>query len=215
MLWNLIKHHRLTCFFACSILFSFFFSFGISSNSFATEWTCSYTGNRTSTHWDLNLYLCPGYLDTLPANTPLWVSYDYSIELNSAVSNRNTFYIGVGVDTNNYYNLNYLKTNAGTSYSYKGVFSIPDKSYATYSAINIPANQSFTYTLVFSDTDPSSGGSCPECEVCQVCPAIPDNPYDSKLDNITKAVYTCGAILIMLYFFFCIYQIIIKHGGSR
>ena len=77
---------------------------------------------------------------------------------------------------------------------------------------NIPSD--FTLAVVLSDTDPlSSSGSCPECEVCQVCPVVPENPYDEKLDNITMAIYTCGGILLVLYFFYCIYRMIIKNSG--
>ena len=68
---------------------------------------------------------------------------------------------------------------------------------------------SFTYTLV------SSLSNCPVCEECQVCPAVPENPYDDKFDKIITAIYTCGAILLVIYFFYCIYRMIIKSTGGN
>lgn len=69
------------------------------------------------------------------------------------------------------------------------------------------------YDITFTLTDSLPSGDCPVCEECQVCPAIPENPYDNKLDNITMAIYTCGGILLVLYFFYCIYRIIIRNSG--
>lgn len=52
-------------------------------------------------------------------------------------------------------------------------------------------------------------------EPCPVCPVIPDNPYDDKFDKIIVAIYTCGAILLIIYFFYCIYGMIIKSTGGK
>lgn len=70
-----------------------------------------------------------------------------------------------------------------------------------------------TLTLSVSDSFPTS--DCPVCEECQVCPAIPENPYDDKFDKIIVAIYTCGAILLIIYFFYCIYGMIIKSTGGK
>lgn len=63
-----------------------------------------------------------------------------------------------------------------------------------------------TFTLL------TSINSCPEPEIC---PVLPDNPYDPKFDEIIRAIYTCGAICLVLYFFYCIYRLIIKNTGGQ
>lgn len=74
-----------------------------------------------------------------------------------------------------------------------------------------PSNMTVTVTLTESLDTP-----CPEPDPCpepEQCPEVSDTPYAEKFDNIEKAIYTCGAILIMLYFFYCIYRMIIKGSG--
>lgn len=63
-------------------------------------------------------------------------------------------------------------------------------------------------------TDSLSSGDCPVCEECQVCPAIPENPYDDKFDKIITAIYVCAATVLVVYFFYCIYRMIIKSSGG-
>lgn len=91
------------------------------------------------------------------------------------------------------------------------VYSVPPNvnlSFFTNNPNTLPSGWSVTITL--TDTFPGSSCSCPEVPEC---PAIPENPYDEKLDNITMAIYCCGGILLVLYFFYCIYRIIIKSSG--
>lgn len=67
-----------------------------------------------------------------------------------------------------------------------------------------------TFTLI--ESLPSR--DCPVCEECQACPVIPDNPYDDKFDKIITAIYVCAATILVVYFFYCIYRMIIKTTGS-
>lgn len=62
-------------------------------------------------------------------------------------------------------------------------------------------------TLIF--TNNIGGGSCP------ICPVVPDNPYDDKLDKIITAIYVVPATMLVVYFFYCIYRIIIKTTGGK
>lgn len=108
--------------------------------------------------------------------------------------------------------LYFFYSDSGTkyfNYSCTSTFSIysinfkPNLQYITIS--QLPNNN---YAWKFTLTDDYQ--SCPEPEPC---PVVPDHPYDDKFDNIEKAIYVCGAILIMLYFFYCIYRMIIKGSG--
>ena len=221
MLWNLIKRHHLICFFAFSILFSFFFSFGISSNSFATSVNCTVPTLENSTQ----AFSC----DTSSLDdeavwhyrvSSSWTSSSLiqpTISLCISGRSNNGIYspdcsgaIGFTIYTAGSRTFNFSDFGQIYPYNYR-YNSFVFRDYGNFS--NFTSHFTIS-SLTITDIDPFNV-SCPECEVCQVCPEIPENPYDTKLDNITKAVYTCGAVLIMLYFFFCIYQIIIKHGGSK
>ena len=49
----------------------------------------------------------------------------------------------------------------------------------------------------------------------QECPAGGECNYDDKFDGVITAIYTCGAVLLVLYFFYCIYRLIIITTGGR
>lgn len=72
--------------------------------------------------------------------------------------------------------------------------------------------KTFSFRITLTDTLPSD---CPVCEECQECPAVSENPYDEKLDNITQAIYVCAAVVLVVYFFYCIYRMLIKNSGVK
>lgn len=176
-------------------LFAFFASalfcvFGLSQKSYATE-LCSYT---FTSNISTNTNICDNHLSEIK-----YISFDYGHDNSNGQST-----IRITFNTNGYAN------TVNRSYELLGFGST-----LSYSILQTVTGMSSGDTLVVKAYDDFPSGDCPVCEVCQECPVIPDNPYDQKLDNITKAIYVCGAILIMLYFFFCIYKIIVKDGGSR
>lgn len=96
----------------------------------------------------------------------------------------------------------------------------------------------FPYTVTFNFIDLDSGSS--ECPVCPSLPsgtlnisengtydvstyaqAVVDIPpetvygdYHDDLLSIKHSIYVCGAIVLVLYFFYCIYRMIIKSTGG-
>ena len=44
---------------------------------------------------------------------------------------------------------------------------------------------------------------------------VTQGDYHNDLVNIQKSIIVCGAILLVLYFFYCIYRLIIKNSGVR
>lgn len=73
-------------------------------------------------------------------------------------------------------------------------------------------NTPSTSDLVATLTNEEEQEPCPECQECPVCPAIPENPYDDKLDAIKVAIYVVAGTILVIYFFYCIYRMIIKGG---
>lgn len=112
--------------------------------------------------------------------------------------------------------------NNGQGTTMSNLFSYQASSvgYAIYdiswTASRIMPDSTFTPSGGIDITLTNSISSCPDPEPCpepEQCPEASDTPYADKFDNIEKAIYTCGAILIMLYFFYCIYRMIIKGSG--
>lgn len=217
------------------LFFSFFFAFGISQDSYATSITCNipnFTSSSTSKYSKVVLSdICD--ISSLSSDTDYLLNLTGSVSTSAFTLNSGTAYAHYSISVNN---INFL------SYDYNFNFPFPvfAERYYVSSSRNQPAYsanidstivlnsslisnfffltyQGVTPSFTFSDfvLTISDVGSGSEPEPCPVCPVIPDNPYDNKFDAITKAIYTCGAVLIMLYFFFCIYKIIVKDGGSR
>ena len=41
-------------------------------------------------------------------------------------------------------------------------------------------------------------------------PQVSETPYDDKFDKIIQAIYVCAGTMLVIYFFYCIYRMIIK-----
>lgn len=218
----------------CSIFvfsFSLFFSvFGLSHDSFATIKNCTWTSQVSFSNVQFNL-------NTLSVNaTPSSLTCDSNSVTNFAFIRVNSLsenFIALTSDTTQYIS----RQNSSVSFSHLARFSLLNGSdsfslsspiilfnnvndgsngyvYAS-SSLFVRGLSNITFFSIDFDISDSFTDFFPPSEPCQVCPDIPENPYDNKLDDIKKAIYCCGAVLIMLYFFFCIYKIIVKDGGSR
>lgn len=198
------------------LFFSFFLSFGLSQDSYALDSSCSLTTNFSLGSSYSRFYFSPCSDPGFTSGSDIYVHLEYS------VSHTNTSYASsvwipflYNPDSNYIFNNPsiYLRSNNATQTGFIDfvITSFPSNTTMVLRSVNGSVTGSATFTVSFSDVPPSSGST----EPCPVCPVVPENPYDQKLDNITKAIYVCGAILIMLYFFFCIYKIIVKDGGSR
>lgn len=93
------------------------------------------------------------------------------------------------------------------------IMPLPALTRLNLGAVNIASIGSNSITFTLTDTLPSS---CPDpdpCPSCPTCPAVPDTPYGDQLDNITRAIYVCAGVLLVLYFFYCIYRMLIRSSG--
>lgn len=229
---NIIRHHWI-CSFVVSLGFLSLFAFGISPESYATSVTCS--GFSSSSLLDLS------NCDLSVFSSSFYISGSFS-DISATISKSSKTYgssLVFSVAENSYSNSTvsgsvflYLPLSSPSSLSvnvdissYSFISSIPANSskiflWSTFASSNNPYSSSissisFYYNFLFTDDIPFDSGSSDDCPVCPDVPDIPENPYDNKFDEVTKAIYVCGAVLIMLYFFFCIYKIIVKDGGSR
>lgn len=209
---------------AFSFFFSLFFSFcPVSASSVNCDFDVSSLNSVTIQSYDFS-----SDCDTSSLDSSKYWFYQIHFEHGSwsgGVFN-NTIFITLATSSAYYYqNENqpfYLVQNATTfSRTRIGDYIVRDSDVRYhYFVIRTNVGQlnylNFTaFSLKITDDVPFSVPDCPVCDECQECPIVPDNPYDEKFDNITKAIYICGAILLVIYFFYCIYRLIIHGLGGR
>lgn len=108
-----------------------------------------------------------------------------------------------------------------------GVYLIDGSTSLTVPGLYMYGSQEFTFTL--TEFYPNQGCSSPSgilsitsngtfdvssydyAEVDVPAPPV-FTPYDGKLDSLIQAVYTVGAVMLVIYFFFALYRIYI--GGK-
>lgn len=198
----------------CGIFFLAFCSlFGFSSSVYATsedDYVLEYTKSSSFI-----------YNGTTLVSSSVLSQYKYVITTinnphvfnSTSIVNFTIFNFTLNCSSNNYLNLVTPIT----------IFSIPNNDSCRNPGLRTSAGWEFDkvlndddiFTITLTNNEPFSDSDCPICEECKECPAIPDNPYDDKLDNIVNAIYICAATLLVIYFFYCIYRMIIKNSGVK
>lgn len=203
------------------LLLPFFLSFFVINNSYAvSDVTYTFDSSSATGTW-FDICVSQGNAGTKCSDyTYMLVEFnDFVVTSNDANSNKNSyleFNIQKGVASGSTISSSYhLRCNAYESQLC--LYKFTDYGFNVHDSIGFNAqrfwvNSNWSYTITLSENNPfeSEQEPCPEPEPC---PAVPDTPYGEKFDNIEKAIYVCGAILIMLYFFYCIYRMIIKGSG--
>lgn len=194
---------------ASSILFSSFFSsstFALSDLSFSDCSVSPYCSLQLSPN-RYDLYQTGYHYLLITSSSPSPVtSYTSSINFNLCAS----------VDS------------CTTSYN----FSIPAYFSSAFLALpegfynRISVNRNSSFTFVFTDSNPfsSSSGSITltqngTFDVSSYAQAVVDVPpvygdYHDDLISINNSILICGAVLLVLYFFYTIYRMIIKSTGG-
>lgn len=183
------------------ILLSVFFSGLLSLPSYATdnvEFSCP--------NISVYCYICGpsnyGISDLPTCSDFSDFNYLYLDFSNSPISPDNAYISNYDFGINSLFPSRFNSATFNINYDYSSFTSL------YFTSTNYPF--SFTYSVILSVYPLNS--SCPEPEIC---PVLPDNPYDPKFDEIIRAIYTCGAICLVLYFFYCIYRLIIKNTGGQ
>lgn len=222
-----------------SVVFSFCLSvFGFVSDSYATSGTCTWSFTKDSNSAPRGYFygstdnFCTAISSstfyvrvksyTLTFTEAYTPSVNHGFTLSSSYSDSIYRFLTFNVDFNvNSPNYPITVTNDNVVSTIKYNFRILNNSpvvfsswYVYYESVN---NVRGSGSVVFEYTDNlsdwfSDSEPCPEVTPC---PPIPENPYDNKLDDIKKAIYTSSAVMIMIYFFFIVYKIIVKDGGRR
>ena len=207
----------------CALLLSVFLSFGSSQDSYATSGSCTltFTHNNSSTSSAVYLSSCKSgswdgfYIKPITISYSLSAGSPSSLDLKYIYQARATFFslsILGGLQSLSDYDISsytfYTLPNYWKQLVYNTSNSSSSSSNQLYTVFNTSVSGSVSVTYLYTD----DLSSCPEPDPC---PPIPENPYDDKLDSIKTAIYSCGASLFVIYFFVCVYKIIVKDGGSR
>lgn len=182
--------------FITPFFFTFFF---MSSSAFAVDdWSITVSSNST-------VFLCgsPSTAsphNSVPCSSYRYLSFSYSGDILNSSSRAS--YLNLSGDLNPSLATVSMRFPASSGFidvsNYRNVF---------FSGVsNAPSSWEITFSMI--SALPSDVTPCP------VCPVIPENPYDNKFDDVVTAIYTCGAIMLVLYFFYSIYRVIIKTTGG-
>lgn len=200
------------------LFLSAFFTFSFTSNSFAydSSYSCSFPGS------------CSWYVSS-PTESYLTIS------ASSIYSSNSNPKIVLEI-----YCISYSNINLGTDFKLMSFSPVPiviplcvDSStyYIRVSSINTTVNFGpfpSDYSLNFSLTDTLSSGITPEgslsitengtYDVTSYSEAVvevsaPPSTYHEDLANINHSITVCAAVILVLYFFYCIYRLIIKNSG--
>lgn len=217
MLW--IRNYLKTGFgtfclvFVPALLFCFFLG---TSNVFADS-VLSHTATTTDT-----FYICD---DDNSSRSPYKCS-DFSfikiISTGTSITNGSTgpvingsLYGGLGA-----FNPIYISLSSSTSVrvnNYQGSAYLPSGWEISYYLISdliestCPSSPSGTLNITENGTyDVSTYAEA----VVDIPPEIQYGDYHDDLMSIKQSIYTCGAICLVLYFFYCIYRMIIKSTGG-
>ena len=195
-------------------LFLIFFSFFFVNNSYALA---DYVINWTSSEQGTPYVIC----DNTDSNLVNCSDYDYII-FERGLNSYNG-YSSVQITNINFSNITIRVPNRLTS------------TYTLFDDVSKIQLNSATLTSITITLTDNIGTPCPEppsgsitlsengtYDVTSYAEAVVDVPatviqgdYHDDLVRIYKAIMTCGAVVLVLYFFYCIYRMIIKSTGGK
>ena len=196
-----MKCRHLFSFALVAFLSLFFGSFIITNNTFALNDVV-----YTSSYGDPQFYICGGDSSV--------VCSDYSYIIFDPVP-----------ASNNYQAISFMGTNIRIPSFTSTFISLPSSlsSLPFQVGVNISS-----ITITLTDSLPSSNSPSGDIsitsngtyDVSSYATATVDVPveviqgdYHDDLITINRSIITCGAILLVLYFFYCIYRFLIKNSG--
>lgn len=226
------KNYLYFALFALSALFVGFFIIPTpNANASSVTYTID-SSNYSSEFVFCDSSTCPSYrafsLSFEPLSVPKWLQVSfYAFGRKSSMSydtaSNFSFSLGSSFVSEYYYyfydeftlkSFSYSQTtNAGSFYENGGKVFITLYDSDPMQGINPSGTLDITENGTFDVTNYASVSvDVPETE-CPTCPSGGSNNYHDDLVNIQKSIIICGAILLVLYFFYCIYRFIIRNSG--
>lgn len=128
---------------------------------------------------------------------PFYICYDFSSDLPHCSDYNYIILIPHVSNSQSYQNFSFTSTTLRLPVFSQSIIGLASN------VTNIQVS-SFSYSGSFDFILTESYSSCP------ICPEIPENPYDNKFDEIKQAILIIPATALVIYFFFCIYRMLLK-----
>ena len=220
-----------------ALVFSFIcFSSSVSATSVSTNFTPPST---SGTNFDFRSMSYDVYPDTSTLDQS--ATWYYSFELSASSYFASTYIINLGSYyqfTCAFPNSSWtfprdftcITSDSFTTFSSSHIWTSSTWRYFQFRSLYsfTPSDYFTNFKFTISDVNPFSSSSTGNLDITEngdfdvtdyssVSVNVPqtvtsEGQYHNDLVNIQQAIITCGAVLLVLYFFYCIYRIIIKGG---
>lgn len=203
------------CFFlGTNNTFATSYSYTFDSNAQASQILCQYNASGVSS--------CDDYS---------YIRFDSNFTTIGSIRVRYSSDTSTNQDCSSSSSLNYSQSFAWSS---DIIFKLPHVCSISFGDAYTWSTSSGSLTITLYDSDIFSPSSCPDLpsatlnisengtyDVSSYAQAVVDIPpetvygdYHDDLLSIKHSIYVCGAIVLVLYFFYCIYRMIIKSTGG-
>lgn len=196
-------------------LLAFFFTFSFCSSSvFATSLTCSRQVNTTSS-WYYDFVNGTPACDLSSFSNEVYYHVNFTGEFSQS-STSSSIYVVFGFRSNassvfspdsfmSLGGINGPLSNSSVNHDFYGYLPYIPSEFSSFRFSPSGSLVNGTFTIEFSDS-PFLSSSSDDCENCS---------FSDQLNELKQAVLLVPATLLVIYFLFCLYQILIKNGGNR
>lgn len=216
------------CFWCFS--FALFVLLGVFFGSFIINQNNTYAVSDTVLTYSSSYLISNSSIDISCSNKPC---YDYNyIHMEVSGTTTSTFNQAIGLKFSGaYFNWFYVGRQSSQWITLNSGFIYTSM---TLNPFQLDSSNNFTLTITFTDTSPFSSTPSGSIELTENgtydvsqyaeavvnvpetdCPPSSGGDYHNDLVAINNSIMICAATCLVIYFFYCIYRMIIKNSGVK